>query len=66
MKAAVAGENRAAPPPGTPGGARAVFLAATWFGLATGLLEGAGFLVLQKLGWPGRTVVVNSVSVFRR
>jgi arylsulfatase A-like enzyme len=45
-----------------PGG-RWVFLVASWFGLATGLLEGAGFLVLQRLGGLGRRVVVHSVSV---
>jgi arylsulfatase A-like enzyme len=38
------------------------FLVATWFGLATGLLEGAGFIGLQTLGWLGRRVVVESVT----
>jgi arylsulfatase A-like enzyme len=61
MDAAAAARGRSAVEP-TADGARYVFLLATSFGLATGLLEGAGFLALQRLEWLGRRVVIDSVT----
>jgi arylsulfatase A-like enzyme len=40
-----------------------VFAVATWFGLTAGLLEGAVFMLSQRLGWLGQELVVNSVTL---
>lgn len=40
-----------------------VLVVAVWFGLVTGLVEGAGLLLLQELGWRTRNPSVPPVSL---
>lgn len=41
----------------------AVVLVAAWFGLVTGLIEGAAFMFLQKFYWLNRNVLLMDVSI---
>jgi hypothetical protein len=43
--------------------ARDTLLLAAWFGLASGLVEGGGLLLFQKLGWLPWSMAVIAVSV---
>jgi arylsulfatase A-like enzyme len=42
-----------------PLASRSIFILATWFGIATGLVEGAGLLLFQRINWAGWGFMVH-------
>jgi hypothetical protein len=42
---------------------KSILIAALWFGLVTGLVEGAALWILQRLGWLGGHFIFLGSSV---